>query len=651
MANNEPTALQRVFPNAEFFRDGTLRACLWSTLGSLLLCFQLFNLYLIAGLLAGGGTAYIPPGIRTEIEELLAPSTLPAGSIPVVQNAGLLPLVVQDRTRVWGPLLAALYRNFWMLQSDVAALALLVAVTGIGSLVRRMTLAHSQKLHRRCAEDLAARLRKSIHRQTLRLGPSDLEGRESVLAQQHFTADVDQLAEAVYSWTDRLGRDPLQLLLLAGLAIAVHPVLAIECLIPLGVCWYFAQRQKEDSDSARAVAAAQSTRELRLLGESLMKTRLVRGYGMENFEQEQFQKYLQRYQEKLLASRRSWTGPGFALVVGTCLAVVLFLIGGRVLLPPQELSPAAGLLMSAALISAWFPLRSLSRVSREHSSAEQAAARIQAYLSRIPEVGQAVGAKFLQPLSKLLEFDNVTYSTPGKRVLLEGLKLKIPAGRFVAIVSPEPLESLALASLLPRFIEPQSGRILIDGEDISWVTLESLRAETVFVGGKDPFFTGSVRENISCGQTSFSLQEVTEAAKVAHAHNFILKLPQGYETVVGEHGEQLDAGQSFRLGLARAVLRKPALLIIEEPLDPLDEDTKSLVDDAYKRIVQNRTVLLLPSRLSTLKRTDEIVLIFRGRVEAIGPHSRLVQSCQLYRHWEYMRFNEFRREFDVVKEA
>ncbi len=651
MANTEPTALQRVFPTAEFFRNGTLKACLWSTLGSLLLCVQLFNLYLFTGLIAGGGMTYIPTAERGAIDELLGPDASPASSGPMAQGYGLLPLVVHDRDRVWGPMLAALYRKFWVLRSDVAALALLVAVAGIVSLIRRMAMAQAQKWHRGCSQELAARLRKSIHRQTLRLGPSDLEGREIAHAQQHFTQDVEQLAESVYSWTDRLGRDPVQLMLLIGLAIAVHPVLAIECLIPLGVCWYLTQRQREAGDEARAVAAAQSTKELRLLGESLMKTRLVRGYGMENFEQEQFQKYLQRYQEKSLASRRSWTGPGVALLVGTCLAVVLFLIGGRVLLPPQELSPAAGLLMSAALVSTWFPLRSLARVNREHSAAEQAALHIQTYLNRIPEVGQAVGAKFLQPLNKLLEFDGVTYSTPGKRLLLDGLKLKIPAGRFVAIVSPEPLESLALAYLLPRFIEPQSGRIMIDGEDISWVTLESLRAETVFVGGKDPFFTGTVRENISCGLTNYSLQEVTEAAKVAHAHNFILKLPQGYETVIGEHGEQLDAGQSFRLGLARAVLRKPALLIIEEPLDPLDEDTKSMVDDAYKRIVQKRTVLLLPSRLSTLRRTDEIVLIFRGKVEAIGPHSRLVQSCQLYRHWEYMRFNEFRREFDNAKEA
>jgi ATP-binding cassette subfamily B protein len=139
---------------------------------------------------------------------------------------------------------------------------------------------------------------------------------------------------------------------------------------------------------------------------------------------------------------------------------------------------------------------------------------------------------------------------------------------------------------------------------------------------------------------------VTEAAKKTHAHNFILRLQQGYETVLGEHGEQLDAGQAFRLGLARAVSRNPALMIIDEPDDALDADAKSLLDDAYNRITRDRTVLFLPTRLSTLRRADRIVVIHRGRVEAIGPYSHLVKESPLYRHWEYVRFNEFRHELE-----
>src|SRR5690606_32463205 len=145
--------------------------------------------------------------------------------------------------------------------------------------------------------------------------------------------------------------------------------------------------------------------------------------------------------------------------------------------------------------------------------------------------GQAVVEKFLQPLSKAISFEHVVYTAPNRKKLLDDFDIKIPAGGVTALISLDPLESLAVAYLLPRFIEPQAGRVLIDGEDIAWVTLESLRAETVFVGGEDPFFTGTVLENIRCGNPNITLHNATEAAKLVHAHNFISKLPQGYETM------------------------------------------------------------------------------------------------------------------------
>ena len=464
-----------------------------------------------------------------------------------------------------------------------------------------------------------------------------------------FTTAVGRLSEGVTLWATRIGRDPLRLAILVGLAVAVDPTLAIVCLVPIIGCWYLAQHEAARIAQVRQLSEANAAKELRLLAESLDKTRLVRGFGMEAFEQQQFQKYLDRFQQNISEGlyAKAWSRRAIRTLVAGCMAFVLLFVGFKILLPPPEIAFSSGVLMLAALAAAWFPLQGLARLGREHEAALDAARQIQNDLNLIPEVGQAVGAKFLQPLSKMISFESVSYSTPGKRQVLEGLKLKIPAGRQVSIVASDPHESLAVAYLLPRFIEPQVGRILIDGEDIAWVTLESLRAEVVFVGGKDPFLTGSVRDNISGGNPAFSLQDVTDAAKFAHAHNFIQKLSQGYETVIGEHGEQLDAGQSFRLGLARAILRKPALLIIAEPEDPLDEDTKTMLDDAYNRIGPNRTVIYLPQRISTLKRSEEILFIHKGRLAAIGPHSRLVQSSPLYRHWEYIHFNEFRHEFET----
>jgi ABC-type multidrug transport system fused ATPase/permease subunit len=252
-----------------------------------------------------------------------------------------------------------------------------------------------------------------------------------------------------------------------------------------------------------------------------------------------------------------------------------------------------------------------------------------------------VGAKFLQPLSRSLHFDAVTYRTPSQKLLLDRLTLKLDAGKSYAVVSLDPMEAKAFALLLPRFLEPQSGRVLFDGEDIAWATLESLRAEAVFVGGDDPPLRGTVLDNLRAGNPQFALPQVTEAAKQTHAHNFLVRLPQGYETVL-TGDDELDPSQRFRLSLTRAILRNPALLIIEEPKVPLDEDTKQLLDDAYQRLLPGRTVIFLPSRLTTLKRVDEVILLHHGQVAAQGPQSELVNESPLYRHWEYLHFNEFR---------
>jgi ATP-binding cassette, subfamily B, bacterial len=262
----------------------------------------------------------------------------------------------------------------------------------------------------------------------------------------------------------------------------------------------------------------------------------------------------------------------------------------------------------------------------------------------LPTVSQAVGAKFLQPLSKTLHWESVTYRPPGGRLLLDRLDLQVRAGRTYSVVSLDEREARAFAFLLPRFIEPQSGRVLFDGEDIAWGTLESLRAEVVLATADDPLLSGTVLDNIRAGRSEITLNQATEAAKEARAHNFIARLPQGYETELSLRDAALDAGQRFRLSLARALVRKPAVLIIEEPAEELDDDTKQLIDDTYGRICPGRTVFFLPRRLSAVRSSDDVIVLRQGRVEAFGPHAVLVKESPLYRHWEYVHFHEFRRD-------
>lgn len=655
MPNHQQTAFDRVFPRKELYQGKARAAFIWSAIAAILMAATLFVVYLTAHLLETGGrlkldaeeNQILQAMLSEETEEETSDATPPHGES--YENVGLLPVVWDARDNYWGRAFAAIYQSTPTLQTNAAALGTLLFLGALIGLLRSFLASIARRMSTQVGLDVAMTLRKTIHRQRLRLGPGDLEDTETEQVLRMFTFDVDRVRDGISRWLRRISIHPFTLFVLLVLALSINWLVTLQCLIPLAFCWYLVHRQSDRKQYVTRQAEARTEEELRLLSESLQKTRLVRGYNMETFEREQFQRNLDRLREDVTSLQRSqrvseWISRG---TVTICMSLVAGLVGWKILQDPPGLSFAAGLVLF--LIFAWLyePLEELWQLSKIREDANLAADRIYRYLDKIPSVGQAVGAKFLQPLSKMLTFDSVCYQAPkNRRAVLDHLDLRIPSGSTVSIVSLDDMEPRALAYLLPRFIEPQEGRVLFDGEDIAWVTLESLRAETIFVGAADPFFTGTVRENICAGNNEYSLQDATAAAKQAHANKFILDLPQGYETVLGEHGEQLDAGQGFRLGLARAILRNPALMIIEEPGEALDNDTKTMLDDTYNRTTRGRTTIFLPTRLSTVRRTDLVVLLHRGKVEAIGSHAEVVKSSEAYRHWEYLRYNTFRRVRD-----
>lgn len=614
---------------------------------------MLFSGFLIADLLSTGGIVQIDGASEDDVAQIkrLSGGQLITGNEALetltgmgrYENSGIFPTVWWSRNRLFSPLLAALWRNVPVLQSNWTALLTLAIAAVVMGLLRSIFLSLARRQAERLALQTVTRVRRSLHRQALRLGPSDLLDHAGDHVLGLFTKEAEQLRAGLAIYIYRLGRFPLKLVLLLALAAIVSWRDLLICIVPLAACWFIAHRARGRRIRTDRLAEDQAASELRILAEALRKTRMVRGYEMEDFERGQFESHLKRFQQNVsraAGGARILRALGRALLV-LCVVVVAFLLGSRVLNAPADLSFAAALLLAGVFVCLYRPIEMLWALRREKEEAALAASAIYRYLDRSPEVAQAVGAKFLQPLSKLLRFDNVGYAIPGGRKLLDGVDLQIRAGEFVAVVSLDPLEAKALVNLLPRFIEPQRGRVLYDNVDIAWATLESLRAETVVVGA-DAGLSGTARENIACGRPAITLQQVTEAAKKAHAHHFIQHLSQGYETFLGEHGESLDLGQKFRLGLARAAQVDPAVLIVEEPIEPLDDDTKNLIDDAYQRIFVGKTVIALPARLSTVKKADRVIVLHKGKVEAVGRHGDLVRGSGLYRHWEYSRFNEFR---------
>lgn len=649
MSTREPKIFDRVFSNRELFRGRALRANLWSLAAavSLVIILVISFLTLELCLVVGEGQS-----IRIAAESYTQFfGTEPTSHGTDVKTAEISPGFAQvawrNRRQVFGKGLALLSRRVFGLEyglsPQVTCLVLILTGSGFG-LVLWLCLKLARRQRTQLELETVGQLRSHLHRQALRLGPADLQRADTAQVLGLFKDEIGQLRNTLCYWLAAWTGEPARMFLLVLLALTLDAKVCFYCGVPLLFGWLIHEHRRRELIQAHKLAVAHAQDELRLLSESLTRSRLVRGYGMEQAAQEHFKKYLDRYQADVnnLERRRGALSRLEGIIVWLCGVIVLALVGVELTTPIEHFSLAAALILAVCFAGVGYSIRNWQTAFEAREDAVPSAMRVFRYLDRIPEVGQAVGAKFLQPLTRSIEFMDVTYVTSDKVTLLDQLSLNISAQQQVAIISTDSRGALALVSMLPRFIDPQAGQVMIDGEDIAWVTLESLRAEILVAGGPDVVFTGTVQDNIAAGQSGASLSEIMEAAKLAHAQHFISRLPQGYETVIGEHGEALDAGQAFRLALARAVLRNPALLIIEEPIEALDEDTKSLIDDAYQRIAAKRTVVYLPNRLATLRRCDEIILLHQGQIAARGTHAQLVKTSQLYRHWEYVRFNEFR---------
>lgn len=495
------------------------------------------------------------------------------------------------------------------------------------------------------AKEISTRLRKAIHRQTLRLGPSDLTGQRHQNAFKLFTDTVDEVRSGLTQYRWSLTRAATLVPLMLFTLLSIDWRLGLQCLIPAAACWLVYRYERERGATQRQLAEAHAETESRFLADGLRQTRLVRGYNIENFEANLFESHLSRLTaESQMGRQLESSALRLArLVVATSIAIVLVLIGLRLLSSQDPLTIANGTALALVLGVLIQEAASLERMVAVARKLVRGSEQIYRYLDEIPEVGQAVGAKFIQPVSSSIVYEAVHYQQRGHEVL-RGIDLRIEANTQVALVSLDPLLPKAVAYMLPRFIEPSKGRVLFDGEDIAWGTLESIHAETLYVGGDDPVLSGTVLENLICGDERLSTQDAIEAAKMVHVNKFLSGLPLGYQTVLGEHGTTIGIGEAFQLGLARAILRNPAVLIIQEPDLILDEELKIAIDDAYQRIAQKRTVIFLPSRLSTIRRCDQVVLLHDGKVEGLGPHQDLRKASELYRHWDYITFNTFSRE-------
>jgi ABC-type multidrug transport system fused ATPase/permease subunit len=559
---------------------------------------------------------------------------------------GALSLVVRSRHSFLGPVVGGLTRfNAWMWEpspSGVPNRPYLVGLLMLACLVAVIRAALVGLMHHGASHatlEAVTRLRRLLYHHTYRLGSLTVASSGANEALGTFTRHVDTVHDGLYSRLTVAVREPIKLLLLVTVAVFVNVWLALAVLCAAGLVWLIGRQTAIVFRRHGRAGARLAANQLSLLEESLHMMQLVKGYLMDLFNQGRVERQLSEYtRAQLQRFRGELVYRPLLIFLGTLAGAALLFVGGWIVLS-EHLSVAGLVVLATAVASMYVPLDVWLANLRLRRRAEESAVAVFEFLDRKGEVGQVVGAEFLQPMSRRLEFDQVSLREPESgRMLLDGLTMTIPAGQRVAIVGADDAERHALAALIPRFLDPSSGEIKIDGKNLRWVTLDSLRSQVSVLMQDHVIFNDTVINNIGCGDPSYSMPQIIEAAKLVHAHHFIQRLPYGYETRIGELGHSLEAGERFRIGLARAVLRDPAILIIEEPRETLDDGTKKMLDDAYSRLLAGRTVIFLPHRLSTLKSCDHVYLIRDGKLVADGEHRQMLHDNELYRHLYYMEY-------------
>ncbi|PYS99930.1 MAG: ABC transporter ATP-binding protein, partial [Acidobacteria bacterium] len=364
--------------------------------------------------------------------------------------------------------------------------------------------------------------------------------------------------------------------------------------------------------------------------ESLTSVRLIKAFAREDYESHRLdEKSLESVEMALLArSVKAKLSPFVELIVaaGTCLVLWY---GARLVLS-GGISPGALIVFILYLGKMYKPMRDLSKMTDTVSKASVGFERIREVLRTESRVRDLPGARRAPAFRGRVEFERVSFSYDSEHPVLRDVNLSVEPGQFIALVGPTGGGKTTLMSLIPRFYDPTSGRVKIDGMDIRSFTLKSLRDQISYVLQETYLFRATVWENIAYGKPSASRAEIVRAARLANAHEFIVRLPEGYDTVIGERGETLSGGQRQRITIARAIIRDTPLLLLDEPSSGLDAESEELVFEALGRLMEGKTSVVIAHRLATVMRAERIFVIEDGSIVENGTHDELLARGGLY---------------------
>jgi ATP-binding cassette subfamily B protein len=364
--------------------------------------------------------------------------------------------------------------------------------------------------------------------------------------------------------------------------------------------------------------------------DSLLNYETVKYFGNEAHEGRRFDSSMARYEQAAIRTYTSLgvlnTGQAVIFTVGT---VVCMLLAARDV-ASGALTIGGFVMINAILMQLYLPLNFMGMVYREIKQGLIDIETMFALLHEPPEIVDRLGAKPLRVTKGEIKFENVSFAYDPERQILKHVSFEVPAGRMVAIVGPSGAGKSTISRILFRFYEVSGGRVLIDGQNISDVTQSSLRAAIGMVPQDTVLFNDTIFYNIRYGRPEASDREVREAAKLAQVHDFIMTLPQGYDSLVGERGLKLSGGEKQRVAIARTILKSPPILMLDEATSALDSHTEKEIQDALERVARERTSLVIAHRLSTVVHADDIIVLDHGEIVEQGTHQELLARGGIY---------------------